>query len=126
MQNENPNQKVATFGSGCFWCTEAVFERVNGVIDVIVGYSGGTVENPTYKQVITGTTGHAECAQIFYNPRIITYDELLEIFWKTHDPTTPNRQGNDIGPQYRSIIFYHDEEQKQKAEFYKKKLDEEK
>lgn len=126
MSNENQNIKVATFGSGCFWCTEAIFERVNGVVDVVSGYSGGTVDNPTYKQVTTGTTGHAECTQIFYDPSIISYDELLEIFWKTHDPTTPNRQGNDIGPQYRSIIFYHDDEQKQKAEFYKHKLEEEK
>ncbi len=126
MVGESSNLKVATFGSGCFWCTEAIFERVNGVVDVMSGYSGGTVENPSYKQVTTGTTGHAECTQIKYDPTIITYDELLEIFWKTHDPTTPNRQGNDIGPQYRSIIFYHDEEQKQLAEFYKQKLEEEK
>lgn len=126
MPSEKQNLKVATFGSGCFWCTEAIFERVNGVVDVISGYSGGTVDNPTYKQVTTGTTGHAECTQIFYDPTIISYDELLEIFWKTHDPTTPNRQGNDIGPQYRSIIFYHDDEQKKKAEFYKQKLEEEK
>jgi peptide-methionine (S)-S-oxide reductase len=126
MLTDNPNLKVTTFGSGCFWCTEAIFERVNGVVDVISGYSGGTVENPSYKQVSSGATGHAECTQIKYDPAIISYYELLEIFWKTHDPTTPNRQGNDVGTQYRSIIFYHDEEQKQKAEFYKNKLNDEK
>ncbi len=118
--------KTATFGSGCFWCTEAIFERVNGVIDVISGYAGGHVDNPTYEQVCSGTTGHAECTQITFNPEIISYDELLRIFWKAHDPTTLNRQGNDIGTQYRSVIFYHDEEQKQKAEYYKRKLEEEK
>lgn len=116
----------ATFGSGCFWCTEAIFERVNGVIDVVSGYAGGQTENPTYEEVCTGSTGHAECTQITFNPEVITYDELLEIFWKTHDPTTLNRQGNDVGTQYRSVIFYHNEEHKQKAEYYKKKLDEEK
>lgn len=126
LTNDNPNLKTATFGSGCFWCTEAIFERVNGVIDVVSGYSGGTVENPTYKEVTTGKTGHAECTQIKYDSSVISYDELLEIFWKTHDPTTTNRQGNDIGTQYRSIIFFHNKEQKEKAEYYKKKLDEEK
>lgn len=118
--------EIATFGSGCFWCTEAIFERVNGVIKVVSGYSGGTTENPTYKEVCTGTTGHAECTQIYFDPNVVTYDELLEIFWKTHDPTTLNRQGNDIGTQYRSVIFYHNAEQKQKAEYYKRKLEEEK
>lgn len=126
MNDENPNYKKATFGSGCFWCTEAIFERVNGVTEVISGYSGGNVENPTYEEVCNGTTGHAECTQIVYNPGIVSYDELLEIFWKTHDPTTLNRQGNDVGTQYRSVIYYHDEEQKQKAEYYKAKLTEEK
>ncbi len=126
MSNSKPNLQVATFGSGCFWCNEAIFERVNGVIEVVSGYSGGTFENPTYKEVTTGTTGHAECTQIKYDPSVIIYDELLEIFWKTHDPTTLNRQGNDIGTQYRSIIFYHNEEQKQKAKYYKRKLEEEK
>ncbi len=118
--------EIATFGSGCFWCTEAIFERVSGVIKVVSGYSGGTTENPTYKEVCTGTTGHAECTQIYFDPNVVTYDELLEIFWKTHDPTTLNRQGNDVGTQYRSVIFYHNAEQKQKAEYYKKKLEEEK
>ncbi|MFN3872483.1 MAG: peptide-methionine (S)-S-oxide reductase MsrA [Ignavibacterium sp.] len=127
MDNQTQNNlDVATFGSGCFWCTEAIFERVKGVQKVISGYSGGTTENPTYKEVCTGTTGHAECTQIYYDPSVISYDELLEIFWKTHDPTTLNRQGNDIGTQYRSVIFYHNLEQKEKAEYYKKKLEEEK
>ena len=126
MNEENPNYKTATFGSGCFWCTEAIFERVNGVISVVSGYSGGHVVNPTYKEVCDGTTGHAECTQITFDPSIISYDELLEIFWKTHDPTTLNRQGNDVGTQYRSVIFYHDDEQKQKADYYKQKLTEKK
>ncbi|AFH47917.1 Peptide methionine sulfoxide reductase [Ignavibacterium album JCM 16511] len=127
MDNQNQNKlEIATFGSGCFWCTVAIFERVKGVQKVISGYSGGTIENPTYKEVCTGTTGHAECTQIYYDPSVVTYDELLEIFWKTHDPTTLNRQGNDVGTQYRSVIFYHNQEQKEKAEFYKKKLEEEK
>ena len=114
----------ATFGSGCFWCSEAIFERVKGVVSVVSGYSGGTVENPTYEQVCTGKTGHAEAVQITYDPKVISYPELLEIFWRTHDPTTLNRQGNDVGTQYRSVIFYHNEEQKKLAEEYKKKLDE--
>jgi peptide-methionine (S)-S-oxide reductase len=126
MTLENSITDTATFGSGCFWCTEAIFERVNGVVEVVSGYAGGQVDNPTYEEVCTGSTGHAECTQITFNPAIITYDELLEIFWKTHDPTTLNRQGNDVGTQYRSVIFYHNDEQKQKAEYYKKKLEEEK
>ena len=113
----------ATFGSGCFWCSEAVFERVNGVKEVESGYAGGTVKNPTYEQVSSGETGSAEVIQINYDPYIITYDDLLEIFWKTHDPTTLNRQGNDVGTQYRSVIFYHNDKQKKKAEEYKKALD---
>lgn len=115
--------EVATFGSGCFWCTEAIFQRVDGVIKVVSGYEGGTVKNPTYKQVCEGTTGHAECTQITYDPAKVSYDELLKIFWKTHDPTTLNRQGNDVGTQYRSVIFYHNEQQKATAEKYKKELD---
>jgi len=115
--------QVATFGSGCFWCTEAIFERLNGVVKVESGYSGGKVENPTYEEVCTGTTGHAEVTQITYDPSIISYDELLEVFWKTHDPTTLNRQGNDVGTQYRSVIFYHSEKQKELAEKYKAELD---
>lgn len=126
MKEKNPTYQTATFGSGCFWCTEAIFERVNGVISVVSGYSGGHVVNPTYKEVCDGTTGHAECTQITFDSSIISYDELLEIFWKTHDPTTLNRQGNDVGTQYRSAIFYHNEEQKQKADYYKQKLTDEK
>ena len=120
--DDNSNLKKATFGSGCFWCTEAVFERVEGVHSVVSGYAGGIIENPTYEQVCTGTTGHAEVTQITYDPDIITYDELLQIFWRTHDPTTLNRQGNDVGTQYRSVIFYHNDEQKQLAEKYKEEL----
>lgn len=123
MSNHQQLEK-ATFGAGCFWCVEAIFERLEGVEKVISGYSGGHVDNPTYKQVITGTTGHAEAVQVHYDPSVITYAELLEVFWETHDPTTVNRQGNDIGPQYRSAVFYHDEEQKTLAETYKKRLDE--
>ena len=126
MNDKNPNLEVATFGSGCFWCTEAIFERVNGVVSVVSGYSGGTVKNPNYDEVCTGKTGHAEVTQITFDPKVVSYDELLEIFWKTHDPTTLNRQGNDVGTQYRSVIFYHNDVQKQKAEYYKNKLTEEK
>ena len=114
----------ATFGAGCFWCVEAVFQRLNGVKSVVSGYAGGTVNNPTYKEVCSGLTGHAEVAQITYDPGIITYEELLEVFWKTHDPTTLNRQGGDVGTQYRSVVFYHNEAQKKLAEYYKSKLDE--
>jgi peptide-methionine (S)-S-oxide reductase len=116
--------RTATFGGGCFWCVEAVFENVRGVADVVSGYAGGHVENPTYQQICTGRTGHAEVCEIEFDPEVISYRELLEIFWKTHDPTTLNRQGNDIGPQYRSVIFYHDSEQRELAERYKRKLDE--
>jgi len=126
MNSLNAKIDTATFGSGCFWCTEAIFERVNGVISVVSGYAGGQVDNPTYEEVCGGKTGHAECSQITFNPEIISYDDLLEIFWKTHDPTTLNKQGPDVGTQYRSVIFYHNEEQKQKAQYYKKKLEEEK
>ncbi|MBZ0184292.1 MAG: peptide-methionine (S)-S-oxide reductase MsrA [Melioribacteraceae bacterium] len=119
---ENSNKESATFGAGCFWCVEAVFERLNGVEKVISGYSGGTVPNPTYEEVCNGTTGHAEVCQIIYDPQKISYKELLEVFWSTHDPTTLNRQGNDVGTQYRSAIFYHNEEQKKLAEEYKRKL----
>jgi peptide-methionine (S)-S-oxide reductase len=114
----------ATFGGGCFWCVEAVFEKMKGVRSVVSGYAGGHVENPTYQQVTTGKTGHAEVAQIEYDPDEISYEELLEIFFKTHDPTTLNRQGNDVGTQYRSIILYHNEEQKKIAEKAKAKLEE--
>jgi peptide-methionine (S)-S-oxide reductase len=114
---------TATFGTGCFWCTEAIFQQLDGVLKVTSGYSGGHVDNPTYKQVCEGTTGHAEVIQIVYNPDVITFDELLEAFWQSHDPTTLNRQGNDVGPQYRSVVFYHNEDQKKKAEHYKSELD---
>lgn len=117
--------ETATFGSGCFWCTEAVFQRLKGVESVQSGYTGGKVPNPTYQQVSTGMTGHAEAIQVKYDPAVITYAELLEVFWKTHDPTTLNRQGPDHGTQYRSAVFYHDYEQKKQAEHYKKKLNEE-
>jgi peptide-methionine (S)-S-oxide reductase len=113
---------TATFANGCFWCTEAIFEELEGVISAVSGYTGGKVENPTYKAVCAGETGHAECLQIVYDPKKISFDELLEVFWETHDPTTLNRQGNDVGTQYRSGIFYHNEEQKQKAEKYKAEL----
>lgn len=113
---------TATLANGCFWCTEAIFEELEGVISATSGYTGGAVENPTYKQVCTGNTGHAECLQIVYDPQKISFDALLEVFWETHDPTTLNRQGNDVGTQYRSGIFYHNDEQKQKAEKYKAEL----
>lgn len=119
----NVKTDTVTFGNGCFWCTEAIFQQVNGVLKVESGYSGGHVENPSYKEVTTGTTGHAECLNIIYDPAKVSYDELLEIFWQTHDPTTVDRQGNDVGPQYRSVIFYHNEEQKKVAEEYMAKLD---
>jgi peptide-methionine (S)-S-oxide reductase len=123
LTQENKNMEIATFGAGCFWCVEAVFQRLNGVEKVVSGYCGGTVENPTYKQICTGTTGHAEVCQVVYDKTKVSYAELLEVFWQTHDPTTLNRQGNDVGTQYRSAIFYHNEEQKTLAEKYKKELD---
>ena len=117
------NIDTATFATGCFWCTEAIFEQLNGVVKVTSGYSGGQVEKPTYKEVCTGETGHAECVQVLYEPDKISFDELLEVFWQVHDPTTLNRQGADEGTQYRSAIFYHNAAQKEKAEKYKKELD---
>lgn len=114
---------TATFGNGCFWCTEAIFQQVDGVHSVVSGYIGGFIKNPAYREVCAGTTGHAEAIQITFDPKVVSYAELLEIFWKTHDPTTLNRQGNDVGTQYRSAVFYHDEEQKQLAEHYKQELD---
>ncbi len=115
--------KLATFGAGCFWCVEAVFQRLDGVHKVISGYTGGESENPTYEEVCSGRSGHAEVCQITYDPNKISFSELLEVFWKTHDPTTLNRQGADKGTQYRSAVFYHDDEQKQLTEKYKKELD---
>jgi peptide-methionine (S)-S-oxide reductase len=125
---DNPPAKAAsvekaTFGAGCFWCSEAVFLQLKGVKSVMSGYSGGSTKNPTYEQVCNGNTGHAEVIQVTYDPAVITFPELLEVFWQTHDPTTKNRQGNDIGSQYRSAIFYHTEDQHRLAEEYKKKLD---
>ncbi|ANH83939.1 peptide-methionine (S)-S-oxide reductase [Niabella ginsenosidivorans] len=114
---------TATFANGCFWCTEAIFQDVKGVQSVTSGYTDGHTKNPTYEQVCTGTTGFAEALQIVYDPSVISFDELLEIFWKTHDPTTLNRQGADVGTQYRSGIYYHNAEQKEKAEYYKAELD---
>ncbi len=122
--SQTTNLKKATFGMGCFWCTEAVFKSLKGVSNVKSGYAGGHLPNPTYEEVTTGETGHAEVIEFTYNPSIITYNELLEVFWKIHDPTTLNRQGADIGTQYRSVIFYHDKEQKNSAEKYKKVLNE--
>ena len=118
----NEMQK-ATFGAGCFWCVEAVFERLDGVKDVMPGYTGGHKNNPTYKEICTGMTGHAEVAQVTYDSKIITFNDLLDMFWKSHDPTTRNRQGNDIGTQYRSAIFYHNDKQKLLAEESKLKVD---
>jgi methionine-S-sulfoxide reductase len=121
-QEEKKKLARATFGGGCFWCTEAVFQRVKGVESVVSGYAGGTVENPTYEQVCTGETGHAEVIQITYDPEVVPFAKLLEVHWKTHDPTTLNRQGYDEGTQYRSVIFYENEEQRRTAEEYKQKL----
>jgi peptide-methionine (S)-S-oxide reductase len=115
--------ETATFGAGCYWCVEAIFQRLNGVTSVKSGFSGGHIKNPSYKEVCNGTTGHAEVCQIYFDTSVISYTELLEVFWKTHDPTTLNRQGNDIGTQYRSAIFYHNDKQKELAEEMKLKLD---
>jgi len=115
--------ETATFANGCFWCTEAIFEELDGVISATSGYTDGTTPNPSYKEVCTGNTGHAEALEIVYDPKKIRFDELLEVFWETHDPTTLNRQGADVGTQYRSGIYYHNAEQKEKAERYKAELD---
>jgi peptide-methionine (S)-S-oxide reductase len=119
----NSNLEKATFGAGCFWCVEAVFLEMDGVEKVVSGYSGGARSNPTYEQVCSGATGHAEVIQIDYDPAKVSFKELLEVFWTVHDPTTLNRQGADVGTQYRSVIFYHNDEQKEQAEHYKKELD---
>ena len=119
-------EKIATLAGGCFWCTEAVFERMKGVNDVVSGYTGDeTKPNPTYQQICDKTTNHAEAIQIYYDPSVVNYSDLLEVFFHVHDPTTPNRQGADVGPQYRSAIFYHDDQQKADAEAMIKKLTEE-
>ncbi len=115
--------QIATFGAGCFWCTEAVFLNVTGVEKVESGYSGGKIKNPSYREICTGTTGHAEVTQITFNPKKVSFEELLEIFWNTHDPTTLNRQGADQGTQYRSVVFYHNDNQKKLADDYKKQLE---
>ncbi len=122
---QKPKLEKATFGMGCFWCTEAVFQRLNGVYNVRSGYEGGNLANPTYEDICTGTTNHAEVIELQYDPSKISYDELLEVFWKLHDPTTLNRQGADVGTQYRSVIFYHNEQQKATAEKYKALLNKE-
>ena len=122
-KNINQDIEQATFGAGCFWCVEAVFEQLDGVVDVRSGYTGGNTENPTYEDICRGKTGHAEVAQIEFNPKIISYDSLLDLFWKSHDPTTLNRQGADVGTQYRSAIFYHSEKQKETADTSRKKAD---
>jgi len=108
--------ELATFGAGCFWGVEAAFRNVKGVKDALVGYLGGTLENPTYKDVCTGRTGHAEVVQVEYDPAEVTYEQLLDVFWQNHNPTTLNRQGPDVGTQYRSAIFYHNDEQKRIAQ----------
>ena len=113
--------EIATLGGGCFWCVEAVFQRIEGVISVKPGYAGGNVKNPTYKQICTGNTGHAEVAKIEFDPSKITYSQILNVFWQSHDPTTLNRQGNDVGTQYRSVIFFHNESQEEIAK--KSKVD---
>ncbi len=120
--NKNNRLETATFATGCFWCSEAIFARLKGVKSVLPGYSGGNVQNPTYEQVCTGRTAHAESIQIEFDPMVISFEELLDVFWHTHDPTSLNRQGNDIGTQYRSSIFYHDEKQKEIAEKSKKDI----
>src|SRR5688572_6813380 len=124
MKNATTNTELATLGGGCFWCLEATFELLPGVKAVVSGYSAGHKENPTYEEICTKTTGHAEVVQIEYDSKIVSYEKLLETFWEVHDPTTPNRQGNDVGPQYRSIILYHDDAQKLAAE--KSKAEEQK
>ncbi len=122
MIQANNKQEVATLGGGCFWCIEAVFEELKGVTRVESGYSGGKIDNPTYREVCSGLTGHAEVVRVFFDPAIVSYKEILSVFFSVHDPTTLNRQGADVGTQYRSVIFYHDEKQKQEAEEVIKEL----
>ena len=122
-KNIMQNYDTITLGTGCFWCSQAIFERVEGVISSTVGYSGGKMPNPTYRDVSTGTTGYAEVVQVVYDPQKVSLSTLLKIFWETHNPTTLNRQGADVGTQYRSVIFYHNQAQKQLAEDYKQKLE---
>lgn len=122
MEKINPQIEIATLGAGCFWCVEAAFQSLEGVIKVVSGYAGGKIKNPTYKEVCSGLTEHAEVCQITFNPTLINFETLLQVFWKIHDPTTLNKQGNDIGTQYRSVIYYHTEEQKNIAQYYKNEL----
>ena len=124
--NDIEKKEIVTLGGGCFWCIEAIYKELKGVIDVVSGYSGGKVKKPTYEQVCSGTTGHAEVIQITFNPEIITFKKILEIFFSTHDPTTLNRQGNDVGTQYRSIILYHTEKQKEESLEFIKQINESK
>lgn len=121
---KNPNEEIATFGGGCFWCTEAVMEHMAGVLDVRSGYMGGQLEEPTYEQVCKGDTGHAEVIQVAFDSEKVSFAELLDVFWQAHDPTTPNKQGEDRGPQYRSVVFYHSPEQRAEAQRSKELLDE--
>jgi peptide-methionine (S)-S-oxide reductase len=121
----NNKTEMATLANGCFWCSEAIFKRLKGVNSVLPGYAGGLVKNPSYDQVCTGKTGHAEAIQIEFDPKVITFEKILDIFWHTHNPTTLNRQGNDIGTQYRSAVFFHDQKQKELAEKSKKELEKE-
>ncbi len=128
MQNQDSyskdgNLQKATLGAGCFWCVEAIFEEVKGVKKVVAGYAGGDVQDPTYREVSSGTTGHAEVTRLVYDPSVVSFEQLLEVFWHTHNPTTKNRQGADVGPQYRSVIFYHNDEQKEIAERSLKETD---
>ena len=119
MDETMENSKIATFGAGCFWGVEAAYRQIPGVLSTRVGYLGGTMENPTYKDVCSGRTGHAEVVEVTYDPKRLSYDDLLTVFWENHDPTTLNRQGPDVGVQYRSAIFYHDDDQKAAAEVSK-------
>jgi peptide-methionine (S)-S-oxide reductase len=124
--NQNNKMDTITLGAGCFWCVEAIYSELKGVETVVSGFSGGTIKNPSYKEVCTEGTGHAEVCQLSYNPKVISYKEILEVFWQTHDPTTLNRQGADVGTRYRSAIFYHNDEQKKIAEEYLQILNDEK
>lgn len=117
------NLEQATFGGGCFWCTEAIYQNLKGVKQVVSGFAGGHIKNPSYSQVTSGTSGHAEVIQVTFDPEIISYRELLEVFWSTHDPTTLNRQGADVGPQYRSIVLFHTDEQQNEASYLRENLD---
>ena len=125
MTENKTDYETATFANGCFWCSEAVFKRLKGIKSVLPGYSGGQVKNPSYEQVCSGRTGHAESIQIEFDPKVISFEKILDIFWRTHDPTTLNRQGNDVGTQYRSAIFYHDLKQKEIAEESRRELENE-